>query len=254
MNNWKFTFLIFMLFISLYSNAQRNVKDSAISTPWVGVHYGANLPGADLLARYGFLNHVGFMAGYKTKKQWYYGLDANFIFGRTVHMTGLFDHLVDDKGNITDVNGDIAKVFVMPRGFNANVSVGRLFPIFGSNKSSGIFIHGGLGYLLHHLRVETQDQVIPQLELDYKKGYDRLSIGINTHQFVGYAFLADGGFYNFYAGLYAQQGFTKNQRTIYFDQPTVPVSTATRLDLQFGLRAGWFIPIYKRKPKDYYFN
>ena len=243
-----------MLFISLCSNAQRNVKDSAISTPWVGVHYGANLPGADLLARYGFLNHVGFMAGYKTKKQWYYGLDANFIFGRTVHMTGLFDHLVDDKGNITDVNGDIAKVFVMPRGFNANVSVGRLFPIFGSNKSSGIFIHGGLGYLLHHLRVETQDQVIPQLELDYKKGYDRLTLGPNFHQFVGYAFMADQGLINFFGGFYAQQGFTHNFRTQFFDQPGVPVSNKTMLDFQVGFKIGWFIPIYKRKPKDYYLD
>lgn len=243
-----------MLFISLYSNAQRNVKDSAISTPWVGVHYGANLPGADLLARYGFLNHVGFMAGYKTKKQWYFGLDANFIFGRTVHMTGLFDHLVDDKGNITDVNGDIAKVFVMPRGFNANVSVGRLFPVFGSNKSSGIFIHGGLGYLLHHLRVETQDQVIPQLELDYKKGYDRLTLGPNFHQFVGYAFMADQGLINFFGGFYAQQGFTHNFRTQFFDQPGVPVSNKTMLDFQVGFKIGWFIPIYKRKPKDYYLD
>jgi hypothetical protein len=234
--------------------AQRTVKDSAISTPWVGLHYGGNFPSGDLDDRYGYLNHLGVMAGYKTAKQFYVGLDANFIFGQKVNLTGLFDHLVDAQGNITDINGEIARVLVMPRGFNANASIGGLFPVSGSNKNSGIFVHGGMGFLLHHMRVETQDQVIPQLELTYKKGYDRMTTGINTHQFVGYSFLADGGFYNFYAGLYAQQGFTKNRRTIFFDQPTTPVSSDLRLDLQFGFRVGWFIPIYKRQPKAYYYN
>jgi hypothetical protein len=66
--------------------------------------------------------------------------------------------------------------------------------------------------------------------------------------------MSNAGFYNFYGGFYFQQGLTKNYRTIFFDQPTVPVSTATRLDLQFGLRIGWYIPFYKRLPKDYYFD
>ncbi len=235
-------------------HGQRNVKDSAIATPWIGVHYGGNFPSGDLNDRYGYLNHIGVMAGYKTAKQLYLGLDANFMFGNNVKMTGLFDHLVDSQGNITDINGDIAIVLVMPRGFNTNLSIGGLWPVWGSNKNSGIFVHGGAGFLLHHMRIETQNQVIPQLELDYKKGYDRLTTGINIHQFIGYSFMADGGFYNFYGGLYAQQGFTKNRRTIFFDQPTTPVSTDLRLDLQVGFRLGWFIPIYKRKPKDFYYN
>ena len=235
-------------------HGQRNVKDSAIATPWIGVHYGGNFPLGDLNDRYGYINHIGVMAGYKTAKQLYVGLDANFMFGNQVKMTGIFDHLVDSQGNITDINGDIAIVLVMPRGFNANLSIGGLWPVWGSNKNSGIFVHGGAGFLLHHMRIETQNQVIPQLELDYKKGYDRLTTGINIHQFIGYSFMADGGFYNFYGGLYAQQGFTKNRRTIFFDQPTTPVSTDLRLDLQVGFRLGWFIPIYKRKPKDFYYN
>ncbi|MCF8330119.1 MAG: hypothetical protein K9I37_07250 [Crocinitomicaceae bacterium] len=250
----KTLFILIAVFCFGVLHGQRNVKDSAIATPWIGVHYGGNFPSGDLNDRYGYLNHIGIMSGYKTAKQLYLGLDANFMFGNQVKMTGLFDHLVDSQGNITDINGDIAIVLVMPRGFNTNLSIGGLWPVWGSNKNSGIFVHGGAGFLLHHMRIETQNQVIPQLELDYKKGYDRLTTGINTHQFIGYSFMADGGFYNFYGGLYAQQGFTKNRRTIFFDQPTTPVSTDLRLDLQFGFRLGWFIPIYKRKPKDFYYN
>ena len=62
------------------------------------------------------------------------------------------------------------------------------------------------------------------------------------------------GFVNLYGGFYCQQGFTYNRRTVNFDQPDIPVSTDMRLDIQYGFKLAWLIPIYKRKPKDYYFN
>jgi hypothetical protein len=247
--------LLFLFCLSLFQAvAQRNMKDSIIGTPWVAVHYGANTTAGDLADRYGFLNHIGAIAGYKTSKNWFWGLDGNFIFGNQIRMTGIFDELVDSYGHVTDVNGDIGKILVYSRGFNVNLAVGKIIPVSKRNQNSGIFVHAGVGYLLHKMRVETQDQVIPQLELDYRKGYDRLTVGINTHQFAGYAFLANRGFVNFYGGFYAQEGFTRNQRDVFFDQPDVPVSKALRLDIQYGLKIGWFIPIYKRQPKDFYFN
>lgn len=242
------------LCIGLTAFSQRNVQDSVIGTPLIGVHYGGNWTAGDLADRYGYLNHIGINAGYKTNKNWYWGVDGNFMFGNDVRMTGIFDHLVDSKGNITDINGDIAIVYVYARGFNANVAVGKIFPVLSPNENSGIMVHAGAGYLLHRMRIETQDQVIPQIELDYKKGYDRLTTGLNVHQFVGYSFMSNGGFYNFYAGFYIQEGFTKNRRTIFFDQPDTPVPTATRMDIQYGFRAGWFIPFYKRQPKDFYYD
>lgn len=250
----KNTFLIIFFLVSVYSISQRNVKDSTIGSPLIGVHYGGNWTARDLAERYGFLNHVGINAGYKTIKNWYYGVDANFIFGNQTRMTGIFDHLVDDKGYIHDINGDTAIVVVYPRGLNVNASFGKLFPVLSPNSNSGILVHVGAGYLLHRLRIETNEQVVPQIELDYKKGYDRLTMGVNFHQFIGYSFLANSGAYNFYGGFYIQEGLTKNQRTIFFDQPYVPVSTATRLDLQYGFRLGWYIPFYKRQPKEYYFD
>ena len=234
--------------------AQRNIRDSSIATPLIGFHYGGNFTSADLADRYGYLNHVGISAGYKTAKNWYMSFDGNFMFGNQTRMTGLFDGLVDEYGNITDLNGDVAIVLVYPRGFNANLSFGKLFPVLSPNANSGILFHFGGGYLLHRLRIETNDQVVPALELDYKRGYDRLTTGLNLHQFLGYSFLANSGAWNFYGGFYIQEGFTKNRRTIFFDQPDVPVSTKTRLDIQYGFRVGWYIPFYRRMPKDYYFD
>jgi len=66
--------------------------------------------------------------------------------------------------------------------------------------------------------------------------------------------MANKGFVNFYGGLYFQEGFTYNSRDVFFDQPNVPVSSEQMLDLQYGIRLAWLIPVYKRKPKEFYFN
>ena len=246
--------LLFCVLLGFQAFSQRNVKDSVIGTPWVGIHYGANWTAGDLADRYGFLNHIGAVAGYKTSKNWFWGMDGNFIFGNQVRMTNVFDNLVDSYGNITDVNGDVGQVLALARGFNINFAIGKVVPVFSMNRNSGLFFHVGAGYLLHKMRIETQDHVIPQIELEYRKGYDRLTTGINTHQFAGYAFLSNKGLVNFYGGFYAQQGFTKNKRDVFFDKPDQPVNKDLRIDMQVGLKLGWFIPIYKRQPKDYYFD
>lgn len=230
------------------------MKDSIIGTPWFAVHYGVNWSQNDLAARFGFLNHIGIHAGYKTNQNWVWAFDGNFIFGENIKQSNLLDNLRDSQGNITDINGDIATILTVPRGFNANLAIGRVFPLSKKNLNSGIYVHAGGGYLYHKIRVESRDQVIPQVELEYKKGYDRLTTGFNAHQFVGYAFMAHAGFVNFYGGFYASEGLTRNRRTIFFDMPDTPVPTDLRLDVQVGIKAGWFIPIYKRKPKDFYFN
>ncbi|TNE55472.1 MAG: hypothetical protein EP338_04180 [Bacteroidetes bacterium] len=245
--------LVSILFCSTFF-AQRNVRDSAVATPWIAVHYGGNWTKKDLALRYGFLNHLGVLAGYKTKSNWFLGLEGNFIFGDQINARGLFDNLVDSYGNITDVNGTVAQVLVLARGTNVNVSIGKIIPVFGGNPNSGIFVHAGAGYLMHKMRIDTRDQVIPQIELDYRKGYDRLSTGYNIHGFLGYGFMANRGLINFYGGFYVQQGYTKNRRLIFFDQPDVPVSQEVMKDLQIGFKGGWLIPIYRRKPKEFYFN
>lgn len=242
------------LSISFTGNAQRNAADSAIATPWVSVQYGASFTSGDLIKRHGFFNHIGLFGGYKTKKNWIFGGEASYLFGGDVRATGLFDHLVDSKGNITDQNGDIAQLIVYSRGLSLNASVGKIFPVLNPNPNSGIYLSLGGGFIAHKLRVETQDHVVPQLELEYKKGYDRLTNGANLTQFLGYAFMANEGFVNFYAGFYMQEGFTFNRRDIFFDTPNTPVSQERMLDIQYGLRVAWLVPVYKRKPKEFYFD
>lgn len=247
---------ILFLCLSMSAQAQLNVKDSSIAIPWVSVQYGFNLTRGDLLQTHGHFNHVGMFAGYKTKSNWVYGIDGSFMFGNDVKRShqDLFGHLMDEKGAITDQNGDQAVVVTGSRGLHVNLNAGKILPIFSPNPNSGIYVNVGAGFLAHKIRVETQDHVVPLLELDYRKGYDRLVQGVNASAFLGYAYMASESFVKFYAGFYAQNGFTHNMRTIFFDEPDLAVPTDQRNDLQYGIRFGWLIPIYQRQPKEFYFD
>ncbi len=245
--------LFAVLSISL-SYGQRDVSDDVIGTPYCGIQYGMNWTGGDLAERYGLTNTLGGFAGYKTKNNFIFGLDGNFIFGNKIRIDGVLDNIRDEAGNVTNTSGGPAIVLLFNRGFHANATVGKVFPVLSPNPNSGIMVQLSAGYLLHKLRVETQEDDVPQLQGDYLKGYDRLTIGVNTAQFIGYSFMANQGIYNFYAGFYCQQGFTQNQRSEFWDQPNQTVSQDLRLDVMYGFRVGWLIPIYKRQPKDYYYN
>jgi len=248
--------IIFFACISLPLVAQRNMMDSIIPTPLLGVQYGGTWSGGDLKERFGYFNHVGIAGGYKFNRNWYLGIEGNFLFGKQINISRyeLFKELVDDYGMITDQNGDDATILTFSRGFHVNLEGGKVINKLGHNKNSGLFLKLGAGFLNHRIRIESNDHVVPLLEKEYRKGYDRLTTGFNISQFIGYLFMADNNFLNFYAGFYIQEGFTKNRRTVFFDQPDTPVPTDLRLDIMYGFKAGWLIPVYKRAPKTFYFD
>lgn len=250
--NRQLLFLICLLG-SFVSYGQRDVSE-AIGTPYIGIHYGANWTGGDLADRYGFTNALGSHAGYKTKKNWVYGIDGNFFFGNDVKIDGIAQNIKDNKGKVLNTSGGPSIVLLFNRGFNVNLSVSKIFPVWSPNPNSGIMVQLSAGYLWHKLRIETQEDEVPQLEGDYLKGYDRLTTGANTSQFIGYSFMANRGIWNFYGGVYFQQGFTYNQRDVFWDHPNEKANQDMRIEHMFGLRVGWLIPIYVRETKDYYFN
>lgn len=246
--------LIVCVFLSLLISAQRDVTKGIIGTPYVGVHFGMNIPGGAFAERYGFTSNLGGVAGYKTKKNWIYAADGNFIFGNKIHIEGLLDNLRDEAGTITNSSGSPAEILFFVRGFNINAMVGKVIPIWSPNDNSGLMIQLGAGYLWHRLRIESQQDEVPQIEEENLKGYDRLTIGFNTTQFIGYNFMANQGVYNFYGGFYFQQGFTQDQRDIFWDKPNEFVSKDIRIEYQFGFKVGWLVPVYKRQPKEFYFD
>lgn len=243
-----FSFCLIIQSSSIFSQGG-NVSSESILAPVIGATYNFQVPGGDLSSRFGVNSAVGVMTDFKLKSQWILGAEYNFMFGNQLRETSILDNLLTSQDFVITQAGQNGQILLGERGHQILFNVGRLFPVIGPNKNSGLVFKFGVGYLQHKIHIEFNSDQIPQLTGDYMKGYDRLTSGLMLNQFFGYQNLSNSKLTNFFAGIQISEGFTKSRRSFNFD--TMEADTQKRLDLLYSVRVGWILPVYKRAPKNY---
>ncbi|MEN8226349.1 MAG: hypothetical protein ABFS05_13415 [Bacteroidota bacterium] len=241
------------IFPVIISHGQANVRDSVINAPIAYASYGFHGLGGDISKMYGPSSTIGGGMGYKSKKNIYFGLEYSYLFGAKVKGGDeIMADILTGDGQIIGQGGEYAIFQYYQRGHILWAQAGKLFPVMARNPNSGLLVKFGLGFIQHRMDVSVQDNTALQLSGDYKFGYDRLTRGVGLNQFIGYLFIGDSRIWNFYAGLDFSQAWTKNVRDINFD--TRKKDDSQHLDLFFGFKIGWVIPVYRQAPADYYYN
>lgn len=245
--------LAFLLtFVSQGIFAQKSIRDSAIVAHLIYATYSYEIPGQDIGQRFGGFSQVG--PGYmvKTKKNWIWGVESNFGFGKNVkNEASILKGTATSDGNIIDISGIYANFNYNLRSFSAMGRAGKLFPAFGPNQNSGIMLTLGLGYLQHKIYIEHKDKSAPQITGDYLKGYDELKRGFATNVFLGYLYLGNTNKVNFFAGIDFTLGFTQHARPYSFVD--MKYNSGSFNDIYSGIKVGWIIPVYKRAPSEFYY-
>jgi hypothetical protein len=241
-------FFCFFIFLSFFAKAQ---IDSALTIPLVGIHVSGEVPFADLANRFGPNLGAGAAFMLKTKKNWVYGVETNYMFSRNVK-EDVLKQLKNAEGNVTNNLGYPADIRVTERGLGLHLFVGKIFKVLNQNPNSGLMINVGVGYLQHKVNIYDAEQKIAAVKGNLRYGFDRLSAGVSFSQFVGYLFLSENKLLNFYFGIESYEAFTKSLRKINYD--TGLPDTKQRLDILGGLRFGWIVPLYKKKPNEFYYN
>ena len=243
--------LVFITF-SWSLHAQVNANDSVVAAFIPTISYAYQFPGGDIAKQYGQNSTIGAGLMYKSRKNVLFSLDANFIFGSDVKNTdSILKMVLTQNGYIIDGNGVYALYSMYERGYSINFRAGKVFNLLAVNPNSGVFLMGGLGYLVHRLNIDVQHETAPQITGDYAKGYDRLTTGFSLNQFIGYYYMGKSRTLNFYGGFEFYQAFTKSRRDYIFD--LMKKDDTNHLDLFYGIKIGWMIPIYDRAPDKYYY-
>lgn len=243
-------FSIVLFAFSASSVAQVSVKDSAITTPLVSASYSYQIPAGDLADRFGNNSAIQLNVDYKTQKQWMFGVNGSYFFGKDIREKGIFDSIITSDGNVINRNGEFADVRVYERGFTVSVTAGKMFSFRKPNPNSGIVLNVGLGFIQHKIRIETIGNNVPQLDKEYKKGYDRLTNGLLLSENLGYMYLSNNRLVNFYFGFECMQGFTQSRRS--YDYDLMKQDTKKRLDIIYGGKVAWILPLYKKAPQEFY--
>jgi len=243
---------IIILIVSAYVSAQVSVKDSSIFIPLISGSYAYQIPGGDLSKRFGNNSNLGVDILFKTKRNFIYGIQYSFLFGDKIYENSILDNLKNKDGWIINKNGQEAIVRMFERGQSYMGKIGYLFNVLTPNPNSGFFVTLSGGYLHHKIKIDNVGNDVPQLNKNLKKGYDRLTGGIAVQGFVGYLFLSNSKLTNFWVGVEFTNAWTQSLRSFNYD--TMQADTQKRIDQLTGFRFGWTIPIYKKSPREFYYD
>jgi hypothetical protein len=239
-----------IIIISVFKlSAQVSIKDSSIYTPLIGVSYGYYLPDGDLAERFGNNSALQFNVDFKTRYNWILGINGSYLFGKEIKVS-LFDSIATSGGALISQDGQLADTRLYERGFTVSGTIGRLIAFKKPNPNSGIRVDIGFGFIQHKIRIETIGNKVPQMSKEYKKGYDKLTNGFLLSESIGYMYLSNNRLANFYIGVECFQGFTQNRRS--FDYDLMMRDTKKRVDILYGGRIAWLLPLYKKAPSEFY--
>lgn len=215
--------------------------------------YGYQWPGGEMKEQFGSNSIVGPGFMWKTKSNWLFGAEYNFIFGNNVKNSAeIFKYIMNSDGNVISGDGTPSVVATFERGSTMGLKFGKLFPVIKNDQNSGIFVTLGAGYINHKIRIEVENQSAPQLKGDYRRGYDRLSGGLMLSQAVGFMYFGKSRLLNFTFSIEAFEGWTEAYRDYYFDT-MAPPTEGKQFDFLIGPKIVWMIPIRERGVKDFYY-
>jgi hypothetical protein len=210
-----------------------------------------DFPLADMAKRFGTSSRIGFGIKNKTRTNWTYGAKFEFIIGKKVHEDSLLYGVKTAQGGIIGQSGDLINPGVFERGYVVGIQVGKIFSVAQANKNSGPMLLLSSGFMQHRIKLFDKDLAFPQLNGEYKKGYDRLTNGWYLEELIGYNYFSTDKLINFYAGFNLVQGFTKGRRSYLYDVKRP--DDAARKDFMWGFKLGWVISIYRKESEETYY-
>lgn len=213
--------------------------------------YTHQLPIGKLAERFGDNSAVGFSFMQEKENNIFYGIQGNYLFSNNVKDTTIFDNMTTSTGAIIGADGQYANINLMERGFDVYAFVGyALHP--KENNLNGFYFSGGLGFLQHQIFIDTKSQNVPQLDEDYKKGYDRLTNGVSTKWEASYKYYSPNGKFQMYTGMNMTLAYTKNRRPYLFDTMEYTPDKGS-WDNLLGINMGITIPIHRKNEEEFHY-
>jgi hypothetical protein len=249
---YKYKIITTLFVLSIGSKAlASDTTDNRKMGVLIGVQASLDLPHASLAKRFGVFNKIGPTVLYKTKSNWLLGGRAHFTFGNTIKEPGFINNLATTSGGTISNNGILGDLRIYQRGYNIGIDFGKIFAFNNKNPNTGLFWLNSIGFTEHKILLFDRDNQFPQLQGEYKKGYDRLANGIYIDETIGYMYLAKNKRINFFAGLNFNFAPTQGRREWWLDVQTT--GKDKRTDISTGILLGWIVPIYKRKVEEIYY-
>lgn len=217
----------------------------------IGAQGGYDIPFGDMAKNFGPSWRVGGSLQYRLQNNWQFGVKGDFLFGTDMRDDSLLWNLKDVSGFYLNDEGRRVGMEIAERGYMLGLTGGKMFPFSKAHPNRGLLVQLTAGFMQHKVFYFNLQDNFAQLRGDYKKGYDRLTNGVFIEPYIGYQHFSENGLVNFHVGVGATLGFTAGRRDWQLD--LARPYNQSRLDGLFGIRAGWYFAIYKKRSEDVFY-
>ncbi len=232
--------LVLLLFTDLNALGQSDTSNVKIKMLTANLGYGFDIPAGDLSKRFG--QSLSFITGleYLMNGKDAIGLDYIFNFGNKIK-EDIFFNFRNENGYIIGIDGNPSISFLRQRGNYLGLNYSHIFT--SGKNTSGVKLSLGGGIMTHKIRVVDDSRNLVIAENPYVKGFDRFTKGFALKQELVYQHHSKNKAFHFNIGFNIMEGFTKQLRKVNFD--TGERITSNRLDILYGIRVTWMIPLSK---------
>lgn len=237
---------IYLLLLSINVLSQ----DQGFISKMILFDYSVQMPVTKMADDFGINSSMG-LCYLNNKNDVLFGIDANFMFGNNVKNDSILRLISTHQGYLINSSGELDEVLLYQRGINTHLLIGKSFRTEEDNLS-GLYIYGGVGYLEHKIRLETDRTYLPQIEDDYKKGYDNFTSGLSTKLCFDYMYFDKNTSIKYHVGFEFINAFSSNKRAYNFSDME-EVENITKLDQLVGIRFGVIIPINRSNQGQFHY-
>ncbi|MCB0738568.1 MAG: hypothetical protein KDC92_13710 [Bacteroidetes bacterium] len=230
-----------MLFLSTNSTAQWQFRDSSIALNSIEFGYTSSLGAGDLTDRTNWIHGIKISLNRKTSTNFLLSLNTEIELADFNENFDPLKNLKSDSGFPIDLNGQLTEININYFGYQVYGELGKFWNT--SKPYKGFITSLQAGFWQHKLTYQFTGDVLPYLNTESRKGYDRLANGLLIGQKVGYRRYSPQNLFSYEFGLHLQEGFTAIRRSYIYDIMQVPPSS--RFDMKLGLYATFIFPIYK---------
>jgi hypothetical protein len=224
---------IFVFGLSAQDQLPRNINLQA--------SYLIEAPGADLAKRYGVNGKFEFKLEYLLSNNLAVYAKAGLRINQNVKEDVLATARTSE-GFVFGVNGFYADLFGRKRGYDAGVGLDYLIPLKQHHLRFGI---AGM-FTTHWVNIVDDSRSVPSVLEEAGQFYDRYASGFGIEENIQYQYNIGRNRAAFLLGFQFGQAFTKEHRYKLIGNG----ASERRIDLYFGLKATYLLPLYRFDTKE----
>ena len=185
------------------------------------------------------------------ENNFFYGIEANYLFGNNINNESMIlNGITNNDGSITASDGYYANINFSRSGFSSNIFAGYAIHLNKTNLS-GVYFSFGTGYINQKIQIDTKNENIPQLNEEYKKGYDSANDGIFGKISINYKYYSKKGGIQISTGLFNSFARVKRLNSYLFNENNNDDSF--HFGSTFGFNIGLIIPVSKINQEEFHY-